>query len=402
MELQITHKVLLSGLLLAMLLGAVVRKTGFCTMGSVSDWINMGHKGRLHAWFFAIAVAITGVLILEAAGIADFSTTLPPYRSALFMWPRYILGGLMFGVGMTLSSGCGNQTAVRMGGGNTKSMLVFLVMGVWAYLMTKTNFYGYAFHSWMLPLSFDLTRAGIDSQELSAVLAGMVGIKPSAALHSVVGGIAALGIFFVVLRSRHFRERFDFFLSGAVVGGLIVVAWYVTGGSLGAEWKEFAEFMDQPPVGVATQSLTFVNPTGEALYYLTRPTETGLITFGVVVYAGVVAGSLVYSLVTRSFHFEWFRSLGDFINHAVGGTLMGIGGVLAMGCSIGQGVTGVSTLAVGSIMALASIILGSALTMKVAYYRLVYEGEAGFWSALVSSLVDLRLLPKGMRKLEAV
>ncbi len=402
MELEITHKVLLSGFLLAMVLGAVVRKTGFCTMGAISDWVNMGHKGRLHAWFFAIAVAVVGVLVLELGGSADLSTTLPPYRSALFMWPRYLLGGLMFGVGMTLASGCGNQTAVRIGGGNTKSILVFLVMGLWAYLMTKTDFYGYVFHSWMLPLSVDLARAGIDSQALNSVLAGLVGVTSSPLLQGVVAAVVALGFLVPVLRSRHFRERFDFFLSGAVVGAVVVAAWYLTGGAMGVEWKEFAQFMDQPPAGVDPQSLTFVNPTGEALYYLSRPGETGLITFGVVVYVGVVAGSLLYSLVMRRFHFEWFRSLGDFVNHVVGGTLMGIGGVLAMGCTIGQGVTGVSTLALGSLLALGSIILGSALTMKVAYYRLVYENEAGFWAALVSSLVDLRLLPKGMRRLEVV
>lgn len=402
MAFEITQQVILSGFVLALILGATVRKTGFCTLGSVSDWVNMGHLGRMHAWVFAIALAMTGVLILEVSGTADFSSTLPPYRSSLFMWPRYLLGGLMFGVGMTLSSGCASMTAVRMGGGNSKSILVLLVMGAWAYLMTKTDFYGYVFHSWMQPLSFDLARVGVQSQELSALLAGALGTAPSPLLRVLVAGTVALVLFYLVLRSRHFRERFDFFLGGAVVGGLIVVAWYITGGSIGAQWKEFALFMDQPPAGVAAQSFTFVNPTGEALYYLTRPMETQLITFGMAVYGGVVCGSLLYSVVSRSFHFEWFRSAGDLVNHAVGGTLMGVGGVLAMGCSIGQGVTGVSTLALGSIVALVSIILGSALTMKVEYYRLIYEDEANFWSALVSSLVDLHLLPKGMRKLAAV
>lgn len=412
MEWDITHQMLASAWVLAFVLGVVVRKTGFCTLGAVSDWVNMGHFGRLCSWGFAIAIAITGVLVLEMTGVINLTSTLPPYRSSTFMWPRFILGGLMFGVGMTLSSGCGNMTSIRMGGGNIKSIVVFTVMGTWAYIMTKTDFYGIVFHSWMQPMSVDLARYGIESQELSVLFAGLVGMESSAALRWVVAGAIALTLFFFILRSKHFRERFDFFLGGGTVGVLVVIAWYVTGGSLGAEWKEFAEFMDQPPIGVAAQSLTFINPTGEWGYWYTQqlqldpfeilPIQWHLISFGMMVISGVVFGSFAYSVITRHFRFEWFRSWGDFINHVIGGTLMGIGGVLSMGCSIGQGVTGVSTMAIGSIIVLGCIILGSAMTMKIAYYRMVYEEEASFWSAFLSSLVDLRLLPKGMRKLEAV
>ena len=117
---------------------------------------------------------------------------------------------------------------------------------------------------------------------------------------------------------------------------------------------------------------------------------------------GVILGSFLWSIVTKSFRIEWFASVGDFLNHLVGGLLMGFGGVLAMGCTIGQGVTGVSTLALGSILSLISIIFGSALTMKIQYYKLVYEEEASFFAALSSSLVDMKLLPSKMRKLEKV
>lgn len=411
-EWEITHQILASAWVLAFVLGVAVRKTGFCTLGAVSDWINIGHKGRLSAWFFAIAIAITGVLVLEMTGRVDMSSTLPPYRSSNFMWPRYLLGGLMFGVGMTLSSGCGMMTSIRMGGGNVKSIVVFTVMGIWAYLMTKTNFYGYVFHSWMEPLSIDFARHGIESQEVSVLLANLLGMESSTTLRWMIAGALALVLFVLIFRSPHFRERFDFLLGGGAVGILVVLAWYITGSSIGIEWKEFAEFMDQPPVGVATQSLTFINPTGEWGYWYTQqvqlepfkflPVQWHLISFGMMVISGVVIGSFFYSVTTKRFHFEWFRSWGDFVNHVIGGTLMGIGGVLAMGCSIGQGVTGTSTMALGSIIALVSIILGSALTMKVEYYRLVYEDEASFRAALLSSLVDLRLLPKTMRRLEAI
>ena len=130
--------------------------------------------------------------------------------------------------------------------------------------------------------------------------------------------------------------------------------------------------------------------------------DRSLLTFGVMAVLGVIAGSLLWALLSRSFRFEWFASLRDFVNHLVGAVLMGFGGVLALGCTIGQGITGISTLAIGSFIAFGGIVFGSALTMKVQYYKLVYEQEASFMAALISGLVDLHLLPKGMRKLEAV
>jgi uncharacterized membrane protein YedE/YeeE len=117
---------------------------------------------------------------------------------------------------------------------------------------------------------------------------------------------------------------------------------------------------------------------------------------------GVILGSFLWSIVSKGFRIEWFVNLKDFLNHAIGAVLMGFGGVLAMGCTIGQGVTGVSTLALGSFITFGAIVLGSTLTMKVQYYKLVYEEEASFGKALITSLVDLRLLPAAFRKLDKV
>jgi uncharacterized protein len=106
---------------------------------------------------------------------------------------------------------------------------------------------------------------------------------------------------------------------------------------------------------------------------------------------GVIVGSFLYSLLSGKFRIEWFASAKDFINHAVGALLMGIGGVLSMGCTIGQGVTGISTLAIGSIVTFLAIVFGSALTMKVQYYLM---DEHGFLGALRSALADMRLMPR--------
>ena len=111
----------------------------------------------------------------------------------------------------------------------------------------------------------------------------------------------------------------------------------------------------------------------DTLRYLLDPTNLGLITFGVVALAGVIAGSALYALLTRNFHVEWFASGKDFGNHVLGGALMGTGGVLAMGCTVGQAITGVSTLAVGSMLTFAAIVAGSAATMKYQYWRMSRE-----------------------------
>jgi hypothetical protein len=401
MEFEITTRVILWGAALAVVLGAVVAKTNFCTMGAVSDWVNMGDSGRMRAWFLAIAVAIAGVALLEMAALMDAGSSRVPYRGALFFWPRYLFGGLMFGVGMTLASGCGNKSLVRLGGGNLKSLLVILVAGAMAYLMTRTDFYAILFHSWMEPISPDLAKLGIANQSLGVILGSLFGSSDPSALNAYLALVLAFVVVVLLFRSSGFRRSGDQLLSGLVVGLVVIGGWYVTTGPMGQEWMEAVEFMDTPPPGAGSQSYTFINPMAETLVFLAGR-EPMLITFGVAALFGVVLGALLYALISRSFRIEWFVDTKDFLNHLVGAVLMGTGGVLAMGCTIGQGVTGASTLALGSFIALASIILGSALTMKVQYYKLVYEEEASFGKALVTGLVDLHLLPAAMRRLDAI
>ncbi|MBT8129318.1 MAG: YeeE/YedE family protein, partial [Gammaproteobacteria bacterium] len=143
-------------------------------------------------------------------------------------------------------------------------------------------------------------------------------------------------------------------------------------------------------------------PIGQSYGYSISGFDRAMISFGLVAVVGVILGSLLWSLLSRSFRLEWFVDIKDFFMHVIGAVLMGFGGVLAMGCTIGQGITGVSTLAIGSLLTFFSIVFGSALTMKIQYYKLVYEDEASFFKALVTSLVDMKLLPSAMRKLDAV
>lgn len=374
MEFNVHHQVLAAVFVIAAVLGAIVSKTNFCTMGAVSDWVNMGDQGRMRAWLLAMAVAMAGVAGMEAAGMISLGgETFPPYRTANFGWLRYIAGGALFGIGMTLGSGCGNKTLVRVGGGNLKSLVVLAIAAVMAYLMLWTPFYEKLFHPWVSATTIDLAKHGVNSQELGAVIAGVSGMQPSRVFNAATGGVIALCLFIYVFRSAEFRGSFDNLLGGAAVGLAVLAGWYITGGPLGQAWKEYAEFATQVPSRVQVQSYTFISPMGDSVRYLLNPGDFALVNFGVVALAGVIAGSFIYALATRSFRIEWFVSAKDFASHAAGGVLMGVGGVLSMGCTVGQAITGMSTVALGALLTFLAIVAGAAGTMKYQYWRMMQE-----------------------------
>ena len=401
---------------IALIMGAVVNKTGFCTMGAVSDWVNMGDTGRMRAWILAIAVGVLGVTGLEAAGLVNVNSTFPPYRQTNFAWLENVLGGVLFGIGMTLASGCGNKTLIRIGGGNIKSVMVLLVIAVIAYFMinpfpgSDKTLYSTLFYSWTNPTAVALTT----NQDLGSMLFGDNAATGRMVAGGVIGGLLLVWAF----KSAEFRTSFDNLLGGLVVGLAVLAAWYVTSnitvnadGEMMAlqayvqDWDLYAPADAVRPAAagpLASQSFTFINPMGQTLGYVAGGFDRTLLTFGIMALAGVIVGSLLWALISRSFRIEWFASGRDFINHFIGAILMGFGGVLAMGCTIGQGITGFSTLALGSIFTFVAIVFGSAVTMKVQYYKMVYEADATFFKSFITALVDLKLLPAGMRKLEAV
>jgi uncharacterized membrane protein YedE/YeeE len=401
---------------IALVMGALVNKTNFCTMGAVSDMVNMGDLGRFRAWMLAIAVAVIGVSILEHFGKIAPGDAFPPYRGGQLLLAENLIGGLLFGIGMTLASGCGNKCLIRIGGGNLKSIMVMLIIGVIAYYMinpfpdSDQTLFTVLFYDWIRPLSIDLGA----SQDLGSLLGG----DAVATARLVIGGLIGVLLLGYVFKSADFRGSFDNILGGLAVGLAVLAAWYVTSSvqidadgelySMGAyysEWDMLADSEEGKPAqgrALSPQSYTFINPMGQTVGYAARGFDRALLTFGVMAFLGVLAGSLLWSLVSRSFRFEWFSSVRDFLSHLIGAVLMGFGGVLAMGCTIGQGITGTSTLAVGAFITLGAIILGSALTMKVQYYKMVYEDEATFGKAVVAALADLHLVPGKLRRLDKV
>ena len=374
---------------IAFILGAVVNKTNFCTMGAVSDWVNIGDTGRMRAWLLAIAVAMLGVVMLEYFGKVSLDGAYPPYRGAQFIWAENLLGGLLFGIGMTFASGCGNKSLIRIGGGNIKSIFVVLIIGVIAYFMTNPfpgsdkTLFTVLFFDWLRPLAVNLSG----HQDLGTLIAGA---DQAVKARLIIGGALGLAILAWVFKSADFRSSRDNILGGLVVGLAVLAAWYVTSHVMVkvdgdthtlVEYVQQWDFLASSDAGkpadsrpLSAQSFTFINPMGQTLGYAASGFKHDLLTFGVMALLGVIAGSLVWSLLSRSFRIEWFASGKDFVNHVFGAVLMGFGGVLALGCTIGQGITGVSTLALGSFITLFAIIAGSALTMKIQYMLMMREG----------------------------
>ncbi|NOQ69288.1 MAG: YeeE/YedE family protein [Gammaproteobacteria bacterium] len=405
-----------STFVISVILGVVVNKTNFCTMGAVSDMVNIGDYGRFRAWLLAIAVATIGASVLEYLGMVNITDTFPPYRAERLIYIENILGGILFGIGMTYASGCGNKTLIRIGGGNIKSIFVFIIIALIAYYMTTPfpdsdkTLYSVLFYDWVSPLAISLEG----NQDIAALISS----DNTQTIRLIAGLVVAAALLFYIFKAADFRSNKDNVLAGLIIGLIIVAAWYTSSNisitaddsnySLAeyyAEWDMLAEDDEgKPATGrtLSSQSFTFINPIGQSYGYIKDRFEPALLNFGLVSVFGVILGSLLWSLISKSFRIEWFVDLKDFLNHTFGAILMGFGGVLALGCTIGQGITGMSTLALGSILTFISIIFGSAMTMKIQYYKLVYEDEASFGKAFITALVDMKLLPASMRRLDAI
>lgn len=357
--LPVTTLVSLLGFAAALVFGATAQRTNFCTMGAISDVMNFGDYRRFRAWLLAIAVAMTGSQLLHLAGIVDLNKSI--YLTPNLGWLGAVAGGLLFGFGMTLTGGCGNKTLVRLGSGNLKSLVVAIVLGIFAY-MTLRGVVALARSRLIEPTNIDLAKSGLRSQGVPDMLASVTGLALPG-----VRGVLAIAVVALLLwycfRDAEFRTSPANIVGGLIVGALIPVGWLITG-VVGAD-----EF---DPVPLA--SFTFVAPVGESLVYLM--TFTGAtINFGIAVVGGVIAGSFLMALATGTFRLESFADADDVLRNLGGAALMGVGGVLALGCTIGQGITGLSTLAAGSVLAWLSILAGGAYGMK-------YLEEGSFGGAL--------------------
>jgi uncharacterized membrane protein YedE/YeeE len=348
---------------LSVLFGAISQRTHFCTMGAVADVVNMGDWGRMRMWVMAMGVAIVGFNAMVAIGWLDAGKSI--YGGPRFLWLSALVGGAMFGFGMVFASGCGGKTLVRIGGGNLKSLVVFVVLGVSAFATLKG-------------LTAVVRVATVDTvavtfttgQDLPSLLTAPTGIAKTtlaAVLALVLGGAP---IAWALARPE--GRSADNLLAGLGIGAVIVAVWWVSG-RLGhvAEDPNTLEEAFAATNSQRMESLSFVAPVAYSLDWLMFFSDKSkLLSMGIISVVGVVVGSAAHALASSSFRWEGFRNAQDTGNHLIGAVLMGVGGVTALGCTIGQGLSGVSTLSLTSFVALAAIIVGAVSALRVQAWRI--------------------------------
>ena len=341
--------------------GAVGQRANFCTMGAIADISSFGDWRRMRMWVLAIAVAIAGTAALATAGAIDLSKSL--YTGARIAWLSLVVGGFLFGFGMTLGSGCGSKSLIRLGGGNLKSLIVLVFLGLSAYMTLKGLFAVWRTAA-LDPVRWDV---GAASSDLPTLL-GAYGLPAAKAW---LPWVAALALGAWVFASRDFRRTREMVVAGLVIGLVVAAGWYLSGavGHLAEDPATLEEKFVATNSG-RMESLSFVAPVAYTLELLIYWTDASrALTFGIASVLGMIVGSAAMALATGTFRWEGFGSTEDLAHHVVGGILMGFGGVTALGCTIGQGLSGVSTLAVGSFLAFFSIVAGCLAALRYQAWR---------------------------------
>jgi len=334
--------VVLAGLGIGLVYGAIGLVSGFCLMSSLRGWWAKGDSRLVRTYALAIGVGVLVTQLLAAYGLVDLGKSI--YLQPTFSVPLMFFGGLLFGYGMVMSNGCGSRALVLLGKGNLRSFVVVIVLGIVAEMTLR---------GLIAPARIILLQASQTSATITSLPAWLSSIGLHGAAARLVAAVA-IGAALVIFAFAHqpFRRAPGQITAGLVVGLLVAAGWFTTG-YLGAD--------DFNPVPVT--SLTFIAPIADGLQYAMLSTGLSL-NFGIATVAGVFAGSLITALLTGRFEFEGFSSPRHMLRSAGGAALMGAGGAMAFGCSVGQGLTGLSTLALASFVAVAGIFAGTAAGLR--------------------------------------
>jgi hypothetical protein len=354
---QLKLIILVSTFLLACILGFAMQRTQFCSMGAISDVFVMGSWNRARQWCVALAIAVVGTSLLYVAGWIDIHQTI--YTNSKLLWLSHIIGGVLFGMGMSIASGCGAKNLVRCGAGSLKSLVVLLVMGLFAQ-MTLRGIFGVLRVNNVDSIFIQLPT----HQDLASLLNQVLPLQIPviSVMISLLFGLALITFAF---KDSQFRQNGDWWVS-IVVGFVILGFWFISG-YLGfvAEDPNTLE-----PLFVATnsgrmESASLVAPMAYLLDYLTLYSDTSkTLSFAMVIALGIVVGSAVSAIQKGQWRLQGFSNTADTLNHLIGGALMGIGGVTALGCTFGQGLSGMSTLALSSFITVAGMIIGVFLGLR--------------------------------------
>ena len=351
------------GLLLGLLLGALAQSTRFCTMGAIADWFSFGGTARMLMWVLAIAVAATGSLVLIEMSWLDATKT--NAWSTRLLWLSNTVGGLIFGFGMVLAAGCPQRNLVKAGAGNLKAWVTLLVAAVSAQMTLRGVL------SELRVGFFDTFSVSLNTPQDVASILVHGGAWDVGQLRWLV-----LGAYLVIAGALLWRHRRSMevahWVGGAGVGLLVVAAWCLTAyvGFI-AEHPETLEPSWSGTYSHRPEALSFAAPLAHSLDLLTLWSDrNNVATYGVMVCLGTLLGSAAAALIRHEFHIESFSNPTDMAHHIAGGVLIGFGGVTAMGCSIGQGISGLALQSAGAILAVAGITAGAWLGLRYQAWQL--------------------------------
>lgn len=362
-----TRLVLASAFLIGVTFGVLAQRTRFCTMGAVADLAVTGDSTRLRMWAVAVGTAIIGFNVMVWLGWVRAADSI--YAAPRVLWLSAMVGGSMFGVGMVLASGCTSKNLLRVGGGSLKAVVVLLVVAFAGFATLK------GITAVVRVNVVDAVFVSLEGgQDLPSIVGSGTGLDPKR-----VAGMLGIGIGAVIFIAAAWQRRRDaeLLLGGVGIGALVVAAWWVSG--------VLGHVVEHPvtlePTFLATnshrmESLSYVAAVSYLVDYLLFYSDTSkVLTVGIVSAVGLVFGAALYAIGSRTFRWESFASVADLKNHLLGGALMGVGGVTALGCTIGQGLSGVSTLSLASFLALGSMLGAAYATVKVQMWTLQHAAD---------------------------
>lgn len=334
----------LGGLAIGFAFGAIVYRTNFCTMGALSDIHNFGDWRRFRAWILASATALAGAQALDAAGVVSLAQSM--YLAPSLNWVGNLLGGGMFGFGMVFAGGCASRNLARIGGGDVRSLLTLLVLALFAF-MAIGGLLGPLRAAIEQTTAVSLAPLATPTQSIGDLAAAVGGLTRGTGRTLTAAAVLAAALVYC-FKDKDFRASPVHVWSGIGIGLCVVAGWAITG----LAFDELAEHPTNPI------SLTFVRPAADTVEWLQRFTAARMPGFGVATVLGAILGAFVVAKAMGRFQITTFSDKGDTLRNLMGAVLMGTGGVMALGCTVGQGITGVSTMAVGSFLSFVAIVLG--------------------------------------------
>jgi len=354
---QLKLIILSSAFLLACILGFAMQRTQFCSMGAISDVFVMQSWNRARQWCIALAIAAVGTSLLFLGGWIDIHQTI--YTNSKLLWLSHIVGGILFGIGMSIASGCGAKNLVRLGAGSLKSFVVLIMVGIFAQ-MTLRGVFGVIRVETVDRIFIQLPT----HQDLASLLNQVLPVQIPV-LSLIISLLFGLVLLLFALKDSEFRKQGEWWVS-VLVGFVILGFWFISG--------HVGFVQEDPntlePLFIATnsgrmESVSLVAPMAYLLDYLTLFSDTSkTLSFAIVIALGIIIGSSISALLRGQWGLQGFSNTADTLNHLIGGALMGIGGVTALGCTFGQGLSGMSTLALSSFITVAGMILGVFLGLR--------------------------------------